>query len=299
MKYKYPKLQNWQDFELLCRDIMSAELSINFIQFGRYGQKQNGIDFYAKLSSTVIAIQCKNTNKLTLKQIQKELEEIKYLDINISSLYFMTSSNRDVELQKQIINYNIELNILFWEDIEERLNKHKDIVLKYYPNYNTNIQTDFFNGKENFYQLYQDKNKDLLLICNEYNIIIEIKRQDISLRFNNDTYRVLNNYDDYITLIELPFNELFIQIQNLYYNEGEVLSFDLLVSPDWGIEINVGLEGVLYCGSYYIENNLLYSDDEKMIDPITTKEIFRVIQILENMKDIVYDKLNNLTNQRS
>ena len=292
MRYTFPKLKNWQDFEILCKDIMSENLSVNFIQAGRLGQKQKGIDFYGlDLNHKYIAIQCKNSNKLTIGQIKKDIEKIEELEVPISTIYFMTASNRNFYLQEQITKittFPLKIEIIFWEDIEELLNVYPIIAHKYYPYYNKQDLQKFFDGRENFFRLYAKDNnlKNLWLISNEYNIKIEVQNDDISIRYNNDTYDRRYIYDKYITLIELPFNQLYFFIQELYRDES-ITEFTTSISQQWGIEINVGLETVIYNGSYYIENNILYDDLKQKIDPITSKYLFNIINHMKYIHNII------------
>lgn len=296
MKYSFQKLKNWQDFELLCKDAMNKKLSLDFLQFGRPGQKQKGIDFYAvDYSNNVkIAIQCKKTDKLTMKQIEEDIEKIKNLTIPIKMLYFMTSSNRDSILQEQTASNNT-IKIIFWEDIEEILNDYPEIAIKYYPNYQIN-QTSLepFDGRENFFQVYSRDNtfNELRLISTKYNIIIEVHNQDISIRCNDEFYRPLYSYGNYITLINLPFKQLYSYVQELYKNET-ILEFKTEISQQWGIEINVSLERVRYNGSYYIENEFLYSDEGIKIDPITSKYLFNIINHLKTINSMILKVLPN------
>lgn len=298
MKYIFPKLKNWQDFEILCKDAMSKKLSINFSQFGRHGQKQNGIDFYAQdySTDTILAIQCKNTNRLTIEQIRKDMEKIKNLKMTIKTLYFMTSSNRCSILQEQTTNIStIPVEIIFWEDIEEILNDYPEIVSKYYPNHHDNQTTlEFFDGRENFFQVYSksDTFNELRLVSTEYHITIEIHNQDICIRYNDEVYSPLNIYENYVTLIDLPFKQLYFYVQELYKNES-ILEFKAEISKQWGVTINVGLESVIYNGSYYIKNEFLYSDEGQEIDPISSKYLFNIINHLKTIHSMILKVLPN------
>ena len=149
MKYSFQKLKNWQDFELLCKDVMNKKLSLDFLQFGRPGQKQKGIDFYAvDYSNNVkIAIQCKKTDKLTMKQIEEDIEKIfekgieEVEEININNIIreyeeeYCNFSNKKwifKSLLRSYINktdlglWDIQLLVLLNEEIEKLRNNDED-----------------------------------------------------------------------------------------------------------------------------------------------------------------------------
>lgn len=109
---------------------------------------------------------------------------------------------------------------------------------------------------------------------------------------NDEFYRPLYSYGNYITLINLPFKQLYSYVQELYKNET-ILEFKTEISQQWGIEINVSLERVRYNGSYYIENEFLYSDEGIKIDPITSKYLFNIINHLKTINSMILKVLPN------
>src|SRR5215207_2473913 len=73
-----PQPANWQDFQSLIVEVARAKYVADSVQeFGRQGQRQNGVDIYATdLLDRNIGIQCKETKKNGLNQqiIADEIE---------------------------------------------------------------------------------------------------------------------------------------------------------------------------------------------------------------------------------
>ncbi len=142
-----PKSRSPEEFECLCTDILTNIYNKRFTRYGRNGQKQNGIDIYAQSDNkNYIVAQCKNyflsisANNI-ITQIEKDVEAAKQ-NFQISNFVAMTSLDRDRTVQDSIMNINCTFNIelWFWEDIQEKV--CNDIILfrKYYPDFFQNTQ---------------------------------------------------------------------------------------------------------------------------------------------------------------
>ena len=150
-----PKSRDAEEFERMCKDILDKKYGIEFELYGRPGQKQNGIDIYTydKISSNgYIVAQCKNyfnqsSAKRLIKAIENDINSSKNLPFyeDINKFIVMTSMYRDKKVQDSICSisdgckFNIEL--WFWEDIQEVICSNDDLIKKYYP--------QFHNSKSN------------------------------------------------------------------------------------------------------------------------------------------------------
>lgn len=142
--YELFPIKNWEIFEDLCLDLWNNILNDYSVKkFGRQGQKQKGLDIFCKLNDEIIGIQCKCTQKLDTKIIDKELKKIESLNIELSKYIIATTSKRDVKLDEYVMEisqekkYPFEITIYFWEDFVYELSKEENLSLikNYYPEY--------------------------------------------------------------------------------------------------------------------------------------------------------------------
>lgn len=143
-----PKIENDEIFEDLTKALTKANgLYRNVNVNGRPGQKQNGVDVYARKrdESDWIGIQCKvrSTNKSFTKEILlSEVNQAKIFNPKLCEYYLYTTLSRDAVTQANVREIASELaneqsfsfEVLFWEDIEEIL-KSKDYESVYYRFY--------------------------------------------------------------------------------------------------------------------------------------------------------------------
>lgn len=145
------KIENETIFEDLVKDIIEAdELFMNVNINGRKGQRQNGIDVYARYVKNLqwIGIQCKvrNTNRsFTQEELLHEVNDAKNFNPFVSEFYIYTTLSRDVETQKYERKINESLRkeasfrfqIVFWEDIKNKLRQQycETVYYRYYHRY--------------------------------------------------------------------------------------------------------------------------------------------------------------------
>lgn len=146
-----PKSRSAKEFEDICKDILERKYGRWFKKYGRDGQKQNGIDIYNKSSSNSYTVaQCKNyfnqnsVNRL-IKAIKNDINSLNNLPFykDINKFIVMTSMDRDKKVQDDIssISCGFDIELCFWEDIQEVICSNDDLVKKYYP--------QFYNSKSN------------------------------------------------------------------------------------------------------------------------------------------------------
>ena len=144
-----PKIENDILLENLAKAILKADdLYKNVNVNGRPGQKQDGVDVFARNenNSSWIGIQCKvrSTNKsFTKEELLSEINQAKKFNPQLSEFYVYTTLSRDNNTQKivreiadELVKSNMfSFDLLFWEDIEELL-KQKKYETVYYQFYN-------------------------------------------------------------------------------------------------------------------------------------------------------------------
>jgi hypothetical protein len=143
-----PKIDNDTLLEDLSKDILKTDTNLSNVNVhGRPGQKQDGIDVFAREndSGKWIGIQCKvrSTNKSFSKQeLLNEINQALSFNPTISKYYLYTTLNRDSKTQlneREIVNNELKGNpvtfeIKFWEDIKDIL-RSKECESVYYRYY--------------------------------------------------------------------------------------------------------------------------------------------------------------------
>lgn len=142
--YKLFPIDNWEIFEQLCLDLWNNLLEEHTVKkFGRRGQKQKGLDITCKLNDEIIGIQCKCIKNLNTADIDKELEKLEELTIELREYIIATTYHTDAKLDEYVMEksqeneYPFEITIYFWEDIVNELFKEENLNLikDYFPEY--------------------------------------------------------------------------------------------------------------------------------------------------------------------
>lgn len=138
---------NWQDFERLTLDIAKAQWKDDYAErHGRQGQAQAGVDVYGynAASRESTGIQCKKKNrsevpskKLTAAEIDTEVEAAKLFYPELNRFIIATTGPRDANLQAHVRGINqsnlpFKVSLMFWEDYQEYLNNHTELMYRYY-----------------------------------------------------------------------------------------------------------------------------------------------------------------------
>jgi hypothetical protein len=138
---------NWQDFERLTLDIAKVLWKDDYAERnGRQGQAQAGVDVYGynHNQQEYVGIQCKKKNisgipskQLTVAEIDAEVEAAKSFSQNIDRFIIATTGPRDANLQNHVRNLDrsglkFQVSLMFWEDYQELLNDHTDLMYRYY-----------------------------------------------------------------------------------------------------------------------------------------------------------------------
>lgn len=147
---------NWQDFQILIAEVAKVKYVSDSVQeYGRQGQAQYGIDIYATdIFDKSIGIQCKETktNSLTTAIIDKEILKVTSFKPALNLFIIATTNRIDAKLQKHINQINIrnsytfKIQLWFWDDINQEINRSRDVMLSSYSTYLDNFgQTEITN----------------------------------------------------------------------------------------------------------------------------------------------------------
>lgn len=146
-----PKITDGERFEYLCRDLWRNYTNYEFVELnGRKGQRQFGVDVFGRDTETSawFGIQCKVKAKgdsLKKSEIEAEINKAKLFNPTISKFLICTTLDRDTNVQcvvrqiqsKLSRNTSFNIEVVFWDEIAERLKEEGNINIyyKYYQNY--------------------------------------------------------------------------------------------------------------------------------------------------------------------
>lgn len=141
-QYDIPPLKSWDQFQkMVCELFREIWQDPHAQEFGRQGQKQDGIDIIGCRASNnkYEAVQATIESPLTKTKIKKDYESSKIFEIKFDCFIIASTSPRDVELQKNALELSsigpYKCVIWFWEDIIEKLSECDNVRKKYYPEY--------------------------------------------------------------------------------------------------------------------------------------------------------------------
>ncbi|MFU1520134.1 hypothetical protein ACM25P_16880 [Vreelandella alkaliphila] len=132
-----PPPSNWQDFQMLIGDVAKVKFKEHSVQeYGRQGQRQNGVDVYAvDIWDKSIGIQCKETkiNGLTDKSIDKEIDKALAFRPKLDLFIIATTLRIDARLQDHVNSLNssghlpFRVLLMFWDDVNQEINRSSAI----------------------------------------------------------------------------------------------------------------------------------------------------------------------------
>jgi hypothetical protein len=141
--YVFPKPRDRETLEDMVSDIFSYEYgNSNFQRYGRSGQAQDGVDVAGVVNTDVIGIQCKNhpDKIISTTEIDAEIKKSEGFQPTLAKLIIATSSKRDTKAHKHVLSVSKKrtqqglypVEIIFWENIEDLLEKYIDLTFKYF-----------------------------------------------------------------------------------------------------------------------------------------------------------------------
>ena len=137
------KTKDWKEFEEMVCVCASLKWEMRFVNYGRSGQKQNGIDIISEDGK--IAIQCKscpdNKNaKRLISEITRDFRKITKLTQPIERFVVATALDADthiLECIQSLQNGAICIEVMFWDDICKIFADNPYLYKKYYPTLST------------------------------------------------------------------------------------------------------------------------------------------------------------------
>ncbi|WP_454865962.1 hypothetical protein [Pseudomonas umsongensis] len=149
----YPRPADWKQFERLSIALMSCVFGGRFDQYGREGQRQDGVDLYCRLKDgSIIAVQCKGRNenlgkKLTLAQVDKAVRETESFPFKIDRFFILTTSPHDATLTNRALELTEDralvgkgaVEIWGWESLENIIRENASLQDSFYSEYKPKI----------------------------------------------------------------------------------------------------------------------------------------------------------------
>lgn len=149
----YPQSTNWSDFERLCRALLSKIYNHEFQRWGRPGQRQNGVDAWARLSNgKSVALQCKGRSKnfgkeLKRKDIDEAIKAAETFPHQIDHFIILTTTADDVdlhdyaaELTKDRLAQGLsQISVWGWNTICDHIGNYEAIQRAFYGHWFKNL----------------------------------------------------------------------------------------------------------------------------------------------------------------
>lgn len=143
MQLKFPKPSDSTGLENLTVMLVEHQYGTgNVHRVGRSGQSQNGVDVHAAtwsnhLGHHFVGYQSKCVKALSLAEVKAECAKAKNYKPRIEKLVVVASIPRDAQLQSQINSiprstYGFAVDIWFWDDVDEKLNRSADKAREFY-----------------------------------------------------------------------------------------------------------------------------------------------------------------------
>lgn len=245
-------------FEYFICDYLSAKLGVNFTTFGRNGQKQNGIDglhYKPDDDQHYNVVQCKNYNEKILKydEIVEHLESAHKSNLKINHFYFVTASNKDVNLQRKLQEnhfaltekYGFSIDLLYYSDIfREVITSYHAIAKKYLSFYGEDIASDGDAVKK--------KERDLYHL---YNIAYNTETSFINMPYYIELFKSTFNsqYSSFSTAITNLWK--LVPDGSVFYDNELNKYLSMFIDYDYMID-NVIIPN--YCTEFSLSSNRYY-----------------------------------------
>ncbi|QXH45239.1 restriction endonuclease [Pseudomonas xanthosomatis] len=147
--HQIPPPTDWQDFERLCKDLWSKLLGdLNTQRNGRSGQPQHGVDVYGVDPSNMRwGVQCKGKDNYTAAQsivttdeLDNEILKAENFTPPIHHFVLATTAPKDSKIESHARKISarhaesgkFSVTVMGWSDIVEHIEKHPEILKKYY-----------------------------------------------------------------------------------------------------------------------------------------------------------------------
>lgn len=144
------KIINWQDWEEICKSLMSHlvkknyNINVQYVKYGSPGQRQHGVDLIPNdFSAPSIVAQCKHIEGLlTWDIVTAEMEKTNKYPGNINNYCILTTGKRDTLVQDKLnkgFAYTrsngdqYKLNIFYWDEINPKDTIPPNVLHNFFP----------------------------------------------------------------------------------------------------------------------------------------------------------------------
>lgn len=142
----FPPPANWQDFQILTLRLVEQMCEPATVrEYGRQGQRQDGIDVYGEMPGELhLGVQCKEMKpgkKLTLQLIQAEADAAVAFQPSLNVFVIATTLAEDTALHKAVTalnaskTYSFKISYWSWSHFNDRLNRSSKLMEESYRNY--------------------------------------------------------------------------------------------------------------------------------------------------------------------
>jgi hypothetical protein len=144
-----PPPPSWDKFEEICADLFSRICNdTKLVRYGRAGQRQNGVDIYGKENGADSGVQCKGKRnwpptKLTIAEIDAEVEEAKKFSPPLKTYIFATTADNDVSAtdhvnaisEKHAEQGLFRVTVFGWRELVRRFYDYPELLEKHFNIY--------------------------------------------------------------------------------------------------------------------------------------------------------------------
>lgn len=212
--FNLPKPTNEYEFEDMVEDYFKFNYG-DAQKYGRKGQKQYGLDIICPTNQgkQVIGVQCKKYSSLSSQDIDDILDDIKDMPLSMTKLVIATTASTDVKIQNYILEKRKELQmdiqILFWEDISHVIAENDKLLNRYYPSIYNQRPNDM--TIEDLIDIFNNNMKKLHILDFIKTDPFENISRELPLNVDIFYFTIKKYLDDSILLQK---NEIFISIND-------------------------------------------------------------------------------------
>lgn len=144
-----PAPTDWPAFQLLVKQIAETRYDpATVVEYGRQGQRQDGVDVYAEDNfGNEIGIQCKETKgKLAVSAIEEEADKAKSFGQPLDQFIVATTARTDAKVQAAVMAlnasgaYSFKIRVDFWDVLVADINRYAMVLNGCYQTYRETFQ---------------------------------------------------------------------------------------------------------------------------------------------------------------
>lgn len=146
MILNFPPPANWQDFQILTLRLVGQMCDPTTVrEYGRQGQRQNGVDVYGEMPGELhLGVQCKEMKprkKLTKALIEAEADDACAFQPQLHTFAIATTLSEDTAIHKAVTElneskkYQFKITYWSWNHFNDKLNRSNQLVQDSYKDY--------------------------------------------------------------------------------------------------------------------------------------------------------------------